>query len=135
MDTDAAIAAARACVGTPFRPQGRLPGIGLDCVGLAAVAVRAGGLAVEIPADYALSGSDGGRLLKSLGALGFACVRDGGAMPGDLMLFQPGRTQQHLGICAGNSFIHAHLGLCKVVETPLPAPWPLNSIWRAQQGD
>jgi cell wall-associated NlpC family hydrolase len=29
------IAAARACLGTPFRHQGRLPGIGLDCAGVA----------------------------------------------------------------------------------------------------
>ncbi len=31
---DAAIAAARTCLGTPFHHQGRAPGVGLDCIGL-----------------------------------------------------------------------------------------------------
>ena len=44
------VAAARACIGTPFRPQGRLPGVGLDCIGLAAWAVRAVGIEVDVPA-------------------------------------------------------------------------------------
>ena len=34
------IAIARACLGTPFRHQGRIPGVALDCAGLV-VAVAA----------------------------------------------------------------------------------------------
>ena len=33
------IAAARACLGTPFHHQGRMPGVGLDCIGLVIVAL------------------------------------------------------------------------------------------------
>jgi cell wall-associated NlpC family hydrolase len=35
MTTDDIIAAARRAVGTPFRHQGRTPGVALDCAGLA----------------------------------------------------------------------------------------------------
>lgn len=135
MDGEAAVAAARDCLGTPFRPQGRLPGVGLDCIGLAAVAVRAGGIDVDIPAGYALFGGGKRRLAEGLERLGFVSAPEWLALPGDLLLFQAGHRQQHLGICAGGSFIHAHLGLRRVVETPLPAPWPLVSIWRFDKGD
>ena len=37
------IAAARACIGTPFHHQGRRPGAGLDCIGLIVIALRAAG--------------------------------------------------------------------------------------------
>src|SRR3546814_21087232 len=70
MTGDKIASAARACIGTPFRPQGRLAGVGLDCIGLAAVAVRAGGTDVEPPSDYDLSGDCGSRLADALEALG-----------------------------------------------------------------
>src|SRR3546814_6225898 len=69
MTGDKIASAARACIGTPFRPQGRLAGVGLDCIGLAAVAVRAGGTDVEPPSDYDLSGDCGSRLADALEAL------------------------------------------------------------------
>lgn len=40
----AMVAAARACKGTPWQHQGRIPGIGLDCIGLALAAADASGL-------------------------------------------------------------------------------------------
>ena len=47
-------ARARSLVGVRFRPQGRDPGIGLDCVGLAAVSAD---VPVErVRRDYALRG-------------------------------------------------------------------------------
>jgi hypothetical protein len=44
----------RTCKGTPFQHQGRLPGVGLDCIGLAIEAAKAAGeftpaLAASIP--------------------------------------------------------------------------------------
>ena len=124
--------AARQCIGTPFRPQGRLPGTGLDCVGLAAVAVRAGGCEVHVPADYDLSGEARDRLSATLDALGLCHVAGGIIQPGDILLFRPARYQQHLGIATEGGFVHAHLGLRKVVETPRPAPWPLAGVWRVK---
>src|SRR3546814_9911127 len=90
------VTAARACINTPFRAQGRLPGVGLDCVGLAAVAVRAGGIHVDAPADYDLSGESAMRLADALGKEGFRRIAPSMQSAGDIMLFQPGRRQQHL---------------------------------------
>lgn len=39
--------AANTMVGTPFHHQGRLPGIGLDCVGLLLCAAQRGGVPIE----------------------------------------------------------------------------------------
>lgn len=128
-------AAARTCIGTPFRAQGRLPGVGLDCIGLAVFAVAAAGVVVAAPADYDLSGDCGPRLTDALSVLGLQPVPLVSLLPGDIMLFQPGRGQQHLGICTGPAFVHAHLGLRKVVETPLPAPWPVLGGWRVTGQD
>src|SRR3546814_12935068 len=92
MTGDKIASAARACIGTPFRPQGRLAGVGLDCIGLAAVAVRAGGTDVEPPSDYDLSGACGSRRADALEALGLS--RADTARPGDVWLFRLGRLQQ-----------------------------------------
>jgi cell wall-associated NlpC family hydrolase len=46
------IKAARGLVGTPFHHQGRLPGVGLDCVGVVVLVARACGLEVVDPANY-----------------------------------------------------------------------------------
>ena len=46
------IATARACAGTPFHDQGRAPGVGLDCIGLIVIAMRAAGFAVHDRTDY-----------------------------------------------------------------------------------
>src|SRR3546814_1960611 len=78
---------------------------------------------MEPPYDYDLSGDCGSRLADALEALGL--TRADTARTGDVMLFRSGRLQQHLGICTGRGFVHAHLGLRRVVETPFPAPWPV----------
>jgi cell wall-associated NlpC family hydrolase len=45
--------AARSMLNTPFVHQGRLPGVGLDCVGVVALACeRAGVPLMRVPSDY-----------------------------------------------------------------------------------
>ncbi|MBK8745664.1 MAG: peptidase P60, partial [Propionivibrio sp.] len=39
--TAAILAAARACIGTPFVHQGRIPGLALDCAGLVVAVAQA----------------------------------------------------------------------------------------------
>lgn len=128
--------AARACIGTAFRPQGRTPGLGLDCIGLAAVALRAGGVRIDAAPDYDLSGTHGERLIAAFSDIGLEKVPDGVIRAGDILLFSPGRVQHHVGIATGTGFfVHAHLGLRRTVETPMPAPWPLLGVWRLRAKD
>ncbi|HVQ09376.1 MAG TPA: peptidoglycan endopeptidase [Allosphingosinicella sp.] len=118
------VANARALIGVEFRPQGRSPASGLDCIGLAAAAIGVR----NPPRDYALRGGSAARLAAALAAAGLRAVA--AARPGDLLVLAPGPAQLHLGIVTEGGLVHADAGLRRVVERPGPAPWPILSIWR-----
>lgn len=124
----AIVAAARAVVGARFRLHGRDPATGLDCIGLAAWALRAGGFAGTVPSGYALRGGDPARTAAAIDATGL--VRAGEAAPGDLLLCASGPGQLHFAIDSGGGIIHADAMLRRVVERPGAAPWPLIARWR-----
>jgi hypothetical protein len=124
---------ARSLIGTRFRPQGRGRD-GIDCVGVAAFAL--GLPAGAVRRDYALRGTALEDVAGALRGLGLAEVQTARtvevlAAPGDIAVFVPGPAQLHLGvITAGGAFVHADLGLKRVVERTLPAPWPRAGLWR-----
>lgn len=128
---DRAIAAARRAVGSRFRPHGRDPAFGLDCVGLAALAARAAGFAGEIPGGYALRGGDAATIAAAFRAAGF--VGDGPARAGDIALFATGPGQLHLAVLVPGGIIHADAMLRRVVERPGEAPWPMLGWWRIKE--
>ena len=123
-----AVEAARGAVGTRFRLHGRDPAFGLDCVGLAALALRAAGYRGDIPADYALRGGDAAILAARLDASGL--VRGDAPWPGDLALFACDVTQFHMGIIVPGGIVHADAALRRVVERPGVPPWPMLGCWR-----
>lgn len=122
---EAIVARARALLGTRFRPQGRSAADGLDCVGLVALAIDAR----DAPCDYALRGGSARRLAEALAAAGLTPVTNMAA--GDVLVLAPGRGQLHLGLFTGTGLVHGDAGLRRVVERPLPLPWPLLGIWRS----
>lgn len=129
---DAIVARARSLVGTRFRLQGRCPASGVDCVGAAAAA---GGIdAALVRRDYPLRGTSLEVLEKELIRLGLWAVDEAVAEPGDIAVFEPGPAQLHLGVFTGASLVHADAGLGRVVERPLPPPWPLLGFWRLGAG-
>ncbi|HYD13211.1 MAG TPA: peptidoglycan endopeptidase [Allosphingosinicella sp.] len=121
---DAIVARARALVGTRFLAQGRSPAEGVDCIGLVALAIGAR----NAPRDYALRGGSARRLAEELAAAGLSPV--GSASAGDVLVLSPGPGQLHLGLFTGTGLIHGDAGLRRVVERPLPLPWPVLGIWR-----
>lgn len=123
----AAIAAARAGVGTRFRPQGRSVGIGLDCIGVALLAAAGARVRLGPVPAYALGGDHGDLLAVTLRALGLRAVRRGKA--GDLIEFHLGPGHRHLAVISEAGIIHAHAGLGRVVEGPAPADWPVVACW------
>ncbi len=125
MADDAVIARARAHLGVPFRLHGRDPATGLDCVGLVASAT---GVQAGIPTGYALRGGCSGRISAMID--GFAARRWGAMQPGDAVLMAVGHAQFHLGIWSGESLIHAHAGLRRVVETPGGPEGAVIAAWR-----
>lgn len=127
---DRVAAEAALLIGTPFRLRGRDPATGLDCIGLAATAMHRAGIAVAVPAQYALRNRDIGSCLRFGAQAGLTAV-SGAFMPGDLVLVIPGPAQHHLIIAAhARSYIHAHAGLRRVVLSPGPPTWPIAAHWR-----
>lgn len=121
------VAAARGCVGTRFRPQGRRVGVGLDCVGVALIAAAAAGRAITSP-PYALGGDHEARLDAALAGFGWTPVAV--PRPGDLLVLAPGAQRRHLAIATSRGAVHAHAGLGRVVEGPVDPAWTLVAAWR-----
>lgn len=121
---DDIVARARALIGTRFRPQGRSREEGLDCVGLVALAIGVH----DVPRDYALRGQSVRRMAHELRTAGLSSVDS--MAPGDVLVLSPGPAQLHLGILTGSGLVHGDAGLLRVVERPLPLPWPILGIWR-----
>lgn len=119
-------------VGAPFRPQGRDPALGLDCVGLVAAAYRAAGRRLPAPAGYPLRGWDRTRIVDALDAAGFDPV-DALRREGDVALITYRTGQFHLGLIGRASIIHAHAGLRRVVETPFDGMIEAAPRWRLQK--
>ena len=123
--------AALSAVGVRFRLHGREPATGLDCIGLAALALRAGGYAGAVPTGYALRGGDA----AAAGALLDAGLeRVDAAKPGDLLLMRTGPGQLHCGIWTDAGLVHADAGLRRVVVRPGAVPWAVVGAWRVREG-
>ncbi|MCC7393830.1 MAG: C40 family peptidase [Sphingomonadaceae bacterium] len=128
----ALMAAARALIGTPFRLHGRDAAHGLDCVGLVRAALCAAGhMLPPDDARYPLRGWRAEQAESALNAAGLGRVI-GAAAAGDILLGAAQNGQLHLMIQSDSGYIHAHLGLGRVVEQPGDAPMPILSCWRIQ---
>ncbi|MFN3387431.1 MAG: peptidoglycan endopeptidase [Allosphingosinicella sp.] len=126
-------ARARSLVGARFRPQGRDPETGLDCVGAAAAA--AGVAAERIRRDYAMRGQTLAEIEHDLCDLGCVPVPGGAAAPGDVIVCATGPAQFHILVSTATGFVHADARLRMVVERPLPPPWPVVGVWRLAEGE
>ncbi|MGY2734805.1 peptidoglycan endopeptidase [Sphingomonas sp. UYP23] len=124
----AIVAAAEALLGVGFRLQGRSPEHGLDCVGVAALAARAGGFGRDIPGDYALRGGDAEAIVARFDASGLARVAE--PLPGDIALFAAGPAQFHLAVLVPGRIVHADALLRRVLQRPGMPPWPMLGRWR-----
>lgn len=112
-----AVATARSWLETPWHHQGRLKGVGVDCIGLVVGVADALGLAAAVTGPYGRRPDD--RLLKRGLRLHMRRVRV--IMPGDVLLFEVDGAPQHVGIASelpdgGSGVIHAHAQSRKVVE-------------------
>ncbi len=137
MTRDEIVAETLTWLGTPYRHQASLKGVGCDCLGLvrgvwrALVGPRTGGGA----GLYAgLGGGGRGRAT----ARGRRPVSDAGgaaeAGAGDVLLFRwaPGCPAKHAGILIrADRFVHAHEG-ARVAEAPLGRWWRARTagVWR-----
>lgn len=114
------VATARSALGTPFKHQGRQPGVGLDCVGLVIWVGNALGLTRLSIANYPRL-PKGDRLLCAGEEAGFTAVE--APLPGDVACFRLERDPQHVAILTDRGAIHACQARGRVVEHRLDAVW------------
>lgn len=121
---DEVIAAARACIGTPFRHQGRLPGVGLDCAGLGIAAAKGAGIDIQDFTGYPQLPFDG--MLKKMfdAQPRMREISKSEMLPGDVLLMRISSAPQHVAIVSENGYmIHAYRGAGKVVEQRIDSEW------------
>jgi cell wall-associated NlpC family hydrolase len=97
---------ARACVGVPFRHQGRDPALGLDCGGLVVHIGRAVGLLDHDILDYSRTPSP-----EEMGRVMYRefdhVTPHSAALPGDLLWIRTGRPQHLALLTERGTVIHA----------------------------
>ncbi len=112
---------ARACLGTPFYHQGRVAGIGLDCIGLVIHAVKQAGVNIYDQRDYGREPA-GDRLRIALVQHGFERVDS--IKPGDVLLFRFNGNPHHVGLAvSSDTMVHSYAPVGRVVETGLGETW------------
>lgn len=122
--------AATNLVGIPFRPGGRSPVLGVDCIGLVCIALAGVGREVATLPNYAMRNLCIERFCVLATSLGLERA-NGAQRIGDVLVLNPSCAQFHLAIVANSgSAVHAHAGLRCVTASPLPLPWPLIASWR-----
>lgn len=111
-------------VDTKFRHQGRVPDVGVDCVGVVVCALKAAGGLVNDKTGYSRIPSNG-VLMKSIKEHCDQINQDEIA-PGDIMLFDFGHAPQHVAVITGLDPItltHAYSSVGKVVKNGFDDTW------------
>lgn len=127
MSPDHITTAARLLLDTPFKHQGRIPGVALDCAGLVVAVAQALGLPVADQTGYSRSPS-GGLLEAALDSQPCLQRIPGPAQEGDVVLMRFKGDPQHLGIVAGGNLIHAWQVVGKVVEHRFDPEWQRRTV-------
>lgn len=136
---DAIVAEARRWVGTPWRHQASVKGVGCDCAGLVRGVALNLGLAdldeAHPEAERFLNYSRNPQPRKMLGALNHFMhrVRPDAMQAGDVLLMRFDRDPQHLAILTdAGTIVHAASAYGAVAEHRLSSDWRarVTGVWR-----
>lgn len=115
---------AREYIGTPFHHQGRVKGVGVDCIGLITGVAHELGLFTHDRTDYSRT-PDGKTMLLELGKV-LKPINVDDVQPGDMYIFwmsSCSKFPQHVGILTDHGIIHTYGDVEKVVEQSLDDFW------------
>lgn len=112
---------ARTWLGTPFHHQGRIKGVGVDCVGLVAETMRACGLPVTDRVGYSHQ-PDGLQLLTAMMDHAVPILTEE-MQPGDVLLFRFNVEPQHVAFMTDIGMIHSTAANRRCVEHCLDQVW------------
>lgn len=130
---DDVVRVARSYLNTPFVHQGRLPLIGLDCIGLPACCAR--DLGIDHTDCTRYSRRPIGVLIDKLKESGLIRQDDMRLLAARIVVFwiRKDRGPQHLAIVTEEEtkMIHTHMGVGKVVEHRIDDAWRnrIHSVW------
>lgn len=122
---DQIVAAARACLGTPFHHLGRVPGVGLDCLGLVLHSAVSVGKPLTSPKAYPRDPSHVNMLAGAAANPALARVSNLAEIrAGDVLLLQICSKIRHLAIYTGETLIHVLDGsVNRVCEHAIDSRW------------
>jgi NlpC/P60 family putative phage cell wall peptidase len=121
------VAEARSWIGTPYRHQASLKGVGCDCLGLVRGVWRAViGVEPELPPAYSPDWAEASKIesLAAAASRHLSAVALNEIAPGDVLLFRwrAGLVAKHAAIVTGpDRMVHAHDGAA-VAEVAI-TPW------------
>lgn len=118
------VLAAREWLGTPWHHQGRVKGVGVDCVGLVIGVARDLGLSAFDVTGYARRPLESDLLNGCHAHMQPVPL----AFPGDAMLFRIDGQAQHLGIITDIGLLHAYAPMRRVVEHRLDEAWAARIV-------
>lgn len=124
------VAAARSWLYTPFHHQGRLKGVGVDCLGVIL------GVAHELKiTDFDVKGYGripSGKQIEEGLALHCNRVHISEMRNGDIILFRFDKEPQHLAFKTDVGILHSYQSVGECVETSMDESWQrrLVSVWR-----
>lgn len=117
-------------LGAPFRLYGRSVESGLDCIGVVANCLLAANFEFHHPNAYRVRGAHDEDAFAFFAQNRFWLIDDGSWIAGDILLLRPGPRQLHFAVLTMPGAVHAHMGLNRVVITPLPLPYHKIAQWR-----
>jgi len=129
---------ARACIGTPWHHQGRVKGVGMDCIGLFVHCAKVAGCDFVDQITYKKL-ADEQRLLDALNSNGAIRIEVADIQPADLVFFRLFGRMQHAGIISDihpKRFIHIYnVGPALCAEADLESDWEsrIHSFWRYKE--
>ena len=114
---------ARRLIGVPYRPYGRDPRTGLDCLGLALACFDVG--------EDRRNGGDGRFVDERAMARSLSqhFIEVSEPQTGDLVVMRRGR-RWHFAISDAETLIHADARARRVIRRRGDPPWPVVSRWR-----
>ena len=125
------VAEARAWIGTPYRHQASLRGVGCDCLGLVRGIWRAlHGAEPEAPGPYPANPVDPADDALERAARRHLIPVPGAVEPGDVLLFRwrDGEAARHCAVATGpDAMVHAHAGAA-VAEVALRPWWARHRV-------
>lgn len=119
MHGEQVVAAARQWLGTPWHHQGRVRGVGVDCVGVIIGVARDLGLSTFDVTGYARRPAPG----EVAGGCEAHLKPVAAALPGDVLLFHVDGQPQHMGFVTDIGVLHAFAPMRRVVEHGLDDGW------------